>query len=57
MLLLCSCESVYWKTPIDYGERKEKRKREYTRNLLLDESVVNKIKEDDEMFDASAFKS
>ena len=22
MLLLCSCESVYWKTPIDYGESK-----------------------------------
>ena len=42
--------------PIDYGERKEKRKREYTRNILLDESVVNKIKEDDEMFDALAFK-
>lgn len=41
---------------VDYGDHKEKRKKNYTRNLILDEQIVLKIKEDDSNFDDIAFK-
>lgn len=41
---------------VDYGDHKEKRKKNYTRNLILDEQIAIKIKEDDATFDDIAFK-
>lgn len=41
---------------VDYNERKQKRKRNYTRNPYLDEQILLKIKEKDSHFDEVAFK-
>lgn len=41
---------------VDYGEHKEKRKKNYTRNLILDEQILLKIKEADSKFDDIVFK-
>lgn len=41
---------------MDYSSHREKRKTHYTRNLILDEQIALKIKEDDRIFDDIAFK-
>lgn len=41
---------------IDYGERKQKRKKSYTRNSILYEQILLRKKEDDPNFDDIAFK-
>lgn len=43
--------------PIDYGEKKQKLKRNYTRNSILDEQIIMRIKEKDENFDAFKLKT
>lgn len=42
--------------PIDYSERKQKRKRSYTRSPIIDEQIIMRIKEEDPEFNAEAFK-
>lgn len=42
--------------PIDYGENKQKRKRNYTRNSILDEQIILRIKEKDKNLDALKLK-
>jgi len=42
--------------PIDYGEKREKRKRNYNRNLILDEQIILRIQEEDALFNAIEFK-
>lgn len=42
--------------PIDYGEKNQKRKRNYTRSSIIDEKITSRIKEEDPLFDEIAFK-
>lgn len=42
--------------PIDYGEKKQKRKGNYTRNTILDEQIAMKIKKDDKDIDIQKLK-
>lgn len=41
---------------IDYNEQKLKRKGNYTRNTILNDQIVSKIKENDKEFDENEFK-
>lgn len=41
---------------LDYMEQKQKRKSSYTRNLMLNDQIVSKIKEEDPNFDELEFK-
>lgn len=42
--------------PLDYIEQKPKRQNNYTRNMMLNEQIVAKIKEKDPTFDEAEFK-